>query len=127
LSTNIQELGTSLGEALLAVHPSYLEAVRAIKPEAQIKGIAHITGGGLEGNLERVLPECCGLQIHYGSWPEPPIFNLIRRLGPVEEPEMRRVFNLGVGLAIVLSPDDAGNILGREFVGWKTFEVGRVA
>jgi phosphoribosylformylglycinamidine cyclo-ligase len=126
LSTNIQELGTTLGEALLAVHPSYLEAVHTIKLEAQIKGIAHITGGGLEGNLERVLPEGCQLQINYGTWTQPPIFDLIRRLGPVEVPEMRRVFNLGVGLALVMAPDDAGKILGREFAGWKAFEVGKI-
>jgi phosphoribosylformylglycinamidine cyclo-ligase len=126
LNTNIQELGTTLGDALLEIHPSYLQAVRALRQEVAIKGIAHITGGGLEGNLERVLPEGCRLEIQYGSWTEPPIFHLIRRLGPVAETEMRRVFNLGVGLALILSSEDAGKIIGREFAGWRTMEVGKI-
>jgi len=126
LNAHLPELGVPLGEALLAVHPSYLAAVREIRREIPIKGIAHITGGGIEGNLSRVLPEGCGMDLAWGTWPEPPIFDLIRRRGPVEETEMRRVFNLGVGMTLVASAEDASQVAGREFAGWKVREVGKV-
>jgi phosphoribosylformylglycinamidine cyclo-ligase len=122
----VPELDCTLGEELLKVHPSYLEAVRLIRKEVDIKGIAHITGGGIRGNLSRVIPEECSLQINYGSWVVPPIFALIAKYGPVEPEEMHRVFNIGVGMALVLTPDDAGKISGQEFDGWKVFEVGKV-
>ncbi len=115
VDNHIPELGCSLGEELLKVHPSYLEAVREIRKIIKIKGIAHITGGGIEGNLSRVVPEECGMEINYGSWEVPPISE-----------EMRRVFNLGVGMALVVSSEDAGKLIGNEFGGWKTFEVGKV-
>jgi phosphoribosylformylglycinamidine cyclo-ligase len=122
----VPELDCTLGEELLRVHPSYLIAVRSIRKEIHVKGIAHITGGGIEGNLKRIIPEACSLQIHYGSWEVPPIFGLIEKYGPVEPEEMRRVFNMGVGMALVLSPDDAGKIDGQEFDGWHVFRVGEV-
>lgn len=126
LHSFVPELDCTLGEELLRVHPSYLEAVRLIREEVKVKGIAHITGGGIEGNLMRVVPEGCSLQIDYGSWDVPPIFALIEKYGPVEPDEMRRVFNMGVGLALVLSLDDASKISGQEFDGWKVFMVGKV-
>lgn len=125
LDQPIPELGCKLGEELLKVHTSYLNVVREIRSKVRIKGIAHITGGGIEGNLSRILPEGCRLQIHYGSWPEPAIFDLIRKLGPVEEAEMRRVFNLGVGMGVVVSQDDE-RIVNKKLRVIKPFRVGEI-
>ncbi|MFH1734590.1 MAG: phosphoribosylformylglycinamidine cyclo-ligase [bacterium] len=122
----VDELGGTMGDALLAVHPSYLEVVRAIRKEVTIKGIGHITGGGIEGNLNRVLPEGCKLKIDYGSWDVPPIFNLIQKLGPVDPQEMKRVFNLGVGMAMVLDKAEALQIRDKVFAGYRLFNVGEI-
>jgi len=105
LDQHLPELGCSLGEELLKIHPSYLTTIGELRKLIKIKGIAHITGGGIEGNLIRVLPEGCKLRIDYNSWDRPTIFDLIQRLGPVDEDEMRRVFNLGVGMAVVMAKD----------------------
>ncbi|MCX6640582.1 MAG: phosphoribosylformylglycinamidine cyclo-ligase [bacterium] len=126
LNRHIDSLGCALGETLLAVHPSYLQAVREIRAVVKIKGIAHITGGGIEGNLIRVLPEGCGMKINYSAWHVPPIFDLIQQLGPVEPEEMRRVFNMGVGMALVTSPEDAETMIGNEFDGLRLFKVGEI-
>jgi len=122
----IPELGCTLGEELLKVHPSYLNAARSIRKKVKIKGIAHITGGGIEGNLSRVLPEDCRMKIKYGSWPLPPIFDLIGKLGPVEPEEMRRVFNMGVGMALVVTKEEASEIEEKEYGGWRAFKMGEI-
>jgi phosphoribosylformylglycinamidine cyclo-ligase len=94
-------LRQSLGDALLAPHPSYL---RALQPLAEVKAIAHITGGGIPGNLPRVLPENVSAELHWGAWPVPPIFSLLRDLGGVSFDEMLRVFNMGLGMLFVADP-----------------------
>jgi phosphoribosylformylglycinamidine cyclo-ligase len=109
-------LGQSLGEALLAPHPSYLPAVQPILSE--LKAIAHITGGGIPGNLPRVLPDDVSVEIEWGAWHVPPIFAVLQELGRLERDEMLRVFNMGLGLIFVT---------GRDMPGWPTaVEVGRV-
>jgi len=125
LDQPIAELGRTLGEELLKVHPSYLGAIQELRGQVKIKGIAHITGGGIEGNLVRILPEGCKLQINWDSWPVPPIFDLIQKLGPVEEEEMRRVFNLGVGMAVVISAKDE-DVINKQHREKGTFRVGAV-
>ncbi len=99
----VPELGTTAGDALLAVHRSYESAVRPVL--ARLHGLAHITGGGIPGNLVRVLPAGREARVRPGSWPEPALFQLLRREGGVSEEEMRDVFNLGVGLIAVLPAD----------------------
>ncbi len=126
IHANIPELGCTLAESLLEVHPSYLNVVREIRKRIHVKGIAHITGGGIEGNLKRIIPDGCTMNINYGSWPVPPIFDLIQRLGPVDMDEMRRVFNMGVGMALVVGEEDAEKIKPKETEKWKTFRVGKV-
>jgi phosphoribosylformylglycinamidine cyclo-ligase len=71
-----------------------------------IKGLAHITGGGLTDNIPRILPEGTAVQIQRDSWPTPPLFELLRRLGNVSDTEMYRTFNMGVGMVIVCAPHD---------------------
>jgi phosphoribosylformylglycinamidine cyclo-ligase len=91
-----------VGEALLRVHRSYLEPIQALVEADVAHGIAHITGGGLPGNLERVMPEGCRAAVDYNAWEWPPLFELIQRLGDVPEDDMRQTFNLGIGLVAVI-------------------------
>ncbi len=97
------ELGTSPGEALLAVHRGYLNEVRALwNASVDVRGLAHLTGGGLIDNLPRILPAGTGALVRRGTWPVLPIFRLIQRLGSVDEAEMFRVFNMGMGMLVVI-------------------------
>jgi phosphoribosylformylglycinamidine cyclo-ligase len=96
-------LGTTLGEALLAVHRCYLPEIESLRrAEVPIHGLAHITGGGVIDNLPRILPDGLGAVIERGTWTIPPLFGLIQSLGDVDEAEMYRVFNMGMGILVVL-------------------------
>ncbi|MDQ3810338.1 MAG: phosphoribosylformylglycinamidine cyclo-ligase [Chloroflexota bacterium] len=95
-------LGESLGEALLRPHPSYLAEIADLLP--RLKAIAHVTGGGLPGNLPRILPAHVSVELYWGAWPVPPIFGLLQELGRAPLEDMLRVFNLGLGLMCI--PDD---------------------
>ncbi len=99
--------GETVGEALLRVHRSYLKAVQALVQADLARGLVHVTGGGLPGNLSRVMPAECVAAVDYESWDRPPLFRLIQRLGDVPEADMRQTFNLGVGLVAVVRPDEA--------------------
>jgi phosphoribosylformylglycinamidine cyclo-ligase len=96
-------LGQSLADALLAPHQSYYAAIQPLL--SGIKAIAHITGGGMPGNLPRVLPESVSIEINWGTWHVPPIFSLLQDLGHIEMDEMLRVFNMGLGLIFVAAPE----------------------
>ncbi len=98
--------GGTVADALLAPHRSFLQAAVPLLDAGLVHGMAHVTGGGLPGNLPRCLPQGLGARIERGSWPEPPIFELIRRRGRVDEAEMARVFNLGVGFVLAVAPGD---------------------
>ena len=102
LSNFYPELGKPLGEELLQVHHCYYSELKPVLPT--IKGLAHITGGGFEGNIPRILPEGLAAHLHKGSWNIPPIFKLIQEKGNIEEAEMYRVFNMGIGMTIICSP-----------------------
>ncbi|MBN1595096.1 phosphoribosylformylglycinamidine cyclo-ligase [candidate division FCPU426 bacterium] len=107
----IAELGTSLGEALLAVHRSYWPVVKPLLRKFKIKGMAHITGGGLNENLPRVLPEGCRAAIRPGTWPIPPIFRLLVLGSKLDEKNMYRTLNMGIGLVIIAAPGQAKKII----------------
>jgi phosphoribosylformylglycinamidine cyclo-ligase len=109
-STHVPELGRTLGEELLAPHRSYLKLVKPLLAKAVIRGMAHITGGGLTDNLPRILPEGCAVEIDPGAWRMPPIFSLIQEGGHVSDTEMRRTFNLGVGMILVVSESDVEGV-----------------
>jgi phosphoribosylformylglycinamidine cyclo-ligase len=98
--------GETIGEALLRVHRSYLEAIQALVDADLVRGLVHVTGGGVPGNVERVLPEGARAKVNYESWERPAIFELIQRDGNVPESDMRQTFNLGVGLVAVVHPDN---------------------
>jgi phosphoribosylformylglycinamidine cyclo-ligase len=108
--TPLPELGMTAGEALLLPHVSYLQSLDGLLDKGSIKGLAHITGGGLTDNIPRILPEGTAVQIKRDSWPIPPLFELLRRLGNVSDGEIYRTFNMGVGMVIVCSADNAGHI-----------------
>lgn len=93
--------GCTLGEALLAVHRSYLHQVMQLRQHQTIEGLCHITGGGLIDNLPRVLPDGCAAEIDCESWEWPPLFSLMAQRGGIDEDEMRRVFNLGLGMVAI--------------------------
>jgi phosphoribosylformylglycinamidine cyclo-ligase len=102
------DLGMTVGEALLKPTTIYARAVRSVLAHYKVKGvvhgIAHITGGGLQENLARILPSGIGVEIDPGSWLIPPVFGWLERIGNVENMEMYRVFNMGIGLVLVVSP-----------------------
>jgi phosphoribosylformylglycinamidine cyclo-ligase len=99
-------LGMSLGEALLTPHRGYTLEVKALRPYA--KGIAHITGGGIADNVARVLPDGLSARIDRTAWEVPPVFRVIEREGRIDEGEMWRVFNMGIGMVIVVGQADVG-------------------
>ena len=110
ITDTVEELGTTLADELLKVHRTYNSVVRSAIAQHEVKGMAHITGGGLEGNTERILPDGLGIDIDWDAWEAPPIFRLIQKEGDVEESEMRRTFNMGIGFAVVASPEEADGI-----------------
>lgn len=109
LNKSYPELGRTLGEALLEPHRSYYNHLKPLLPI--IKGLAHITGGGLIGNVPRVLPGGLTAKFNSLSWAVPPIFRLIQQRGNVDREEMYRVFNMGIGMAIFCSKDDVDQII----------------
>jgi len=108
--TQLPELGMTAGDALLLPHVSYLKPLDGLLDRGAIKGLAHITGGGLTDNIPRILPEGTAVEIDRGSWPIPPLFELLRGLGNVSDSEMYRTFNMGVGMVIVCAPADVNTI-----------------
>ncbi len=101
-----QDPTVTIGEALLAVHRCYMETVqRWWNAGVDVRGLAHITGGGLIDNLPRILPKGVGAIIHRGSWTEPPIFGLIQQIGSIPNAEMFHVFNMGLGMVAIVPPE----------------------
>ena len=110
LDTIFPELGEPLVDALLRPHHCYLRELQVLResPGITIKGIAHITGGGFEGNISRILPPGIQAVIETGAWQVPPLFELLERLGNVARSEMYRAFNMGIGIVLICSPEVAG-------------------
>src|SRR5215207_1760913 len=108
--THLEALGTTVGAALLAPHLSYLRPLEGLLDTGLIKGLAHITGGGLLDNIPRILPEGAAVEIERGSWPVPAVFRAMREIGNVSEEEMHRTFNMGVGMVVVCAEADAETI-----------------
>jgi len=109
--TFVNELGTTVGDALLAPHTSYLSVVRPLIEHRLVKGLAHITGGGITENLPRTLPDGCAADINLQSWRVPSIFRLLEERGTIARDEMFRAFNMGVGLVIVCAARDADQVI----------------
>lgn len=111
IDENVKELGETIAEALLKVHISYLNPVHELANSGLINGISHITGGGIIGNTKRILPDNMHLNLDWGSWNEPPIFDLIRKEGNVNEEIMREAFNLGLGMILIANKNNADKLI----------------
>jgi len=122
VDTFVDELGTTVGEALLATHSSFLPKIGPLLNSGKIKGLAHITGGGFLENIPRILPDGVSVEINRGSWPEPPVFGVMQKLGNVSDHEMFRTFNMGIGMIVVCSEDDVSQF---DNIG-TSFKIGRV-
>ena len=110
VASRVPELGTTVGEALLAPHLCYLAALDPLLERGQVRALSHITGGGFPGNIPRVLPEGLGARLNRGSWQIPPLFRLIQKGGSVSDAEMERTFNMGIGMVVVVSPSDLHDV-----------------
>jgi phosphoribosylformylglycinamidine cyclo-ligase len=127
VSSHLPELGTTVGEALLAPHRCYLAALEPLLERGKVRALAHITGGGFPGNIPRVLPEGLGARLRRGSWEVPALFGLIQKGGGVSDDEMLRTFNMGVGMVVVVSAGDLHEVEhSLERRGESSFVIGRV-
>ena len=111
VDTHVPELGRTLGEALMEPHRSYLSLVRPLLDDGRIKGLAHITGGGITDNLPRVLPHGTAAVVDAAAWEVPPIFRWLQQHGQVPIDDMMRTFNMGLGLVIVTARDKAEQLM----------------
>jgi phosphoribosylformylglycinamidine cyclo-ligase len=111
VNSYLDELGCSVGEALLKVHRSYYGILKNYAVPEVVHGMAHITGGGIPGNLSRVIPADCVAEIFCDKWEVPPIFQLIQSGGGIANEEMYRAFNMGVGYIVVTDESSAGKLL----------------
>jgi phosphoribosylformylglycinamidine cyclo-ligase len=111
IDSHVEELGETVGAALLRPHRSYLGVVRPLLEGGGIKGMAHITGGGITENTPRMLPEGRGFTIDRASWTVPPLFAWLQRAGRIDDDEMFRAFNMGVGLILACAPAHTDTIL----------------
>ena len=102
-----EELGKTLGEALLAVHKSYLKSVLPLVESEILHGISHITGGGIIGNTKRILSGDQKMKIDWNAWNLPPLFEIIQSAGEISDDEMRAAFNLGIGMILVVNNKNA--------------------
>lgn len=102
----VDGINNTIGDELLKIHKSYLSLITSIKNSIDVKGLSHITGGGIIGNTSRIIPKGLNLQINWGSWEMPPIFKLIQKTGNISNEEMHKVFNCGIGLIAVVSKED---------------------
>ena len=121
--TYLEELGTTVGEALLATHSSFLPQIGPLLDSGLIKGLAHITGGGFLENIPRILPDNVSVEINRGTWPEPPVFGVMRRLGNVSDQEMFRTFNMGIGMVLICAESEKDHIKSQIS---ESREIGRV-
>jgi phosphoribosylformylglycinamidine cyclo-ligase len=113
LEAVLPELGESLGDALLRPTRIYVKSILNLLRDFTIQGMAHITGGGLLENVPRILPRHCKAVIHKDAWPKLPLFEILREAGNLEEKELFRTFNYGIGMVLVVRKDDADDILSR--------------
>ena len=119
----IDELGETVGEALLKPHASFLKPLETLLDSGKIKGLAHITGGGLLENIPRILPANVSVEIKRGTWNELPIFGLMQKLGNVETSEMFRAFNMGIGMVVICAEEDTEFL--KNYLG-ECLEIGQV-
>lgn len=109
----LEDVGATLGEALLAVHRSYLSLLRPLLNDHLIAALSHITGGGIVGNTKRIIPAGAALEIFWDTWQTPPLFGFIQSAGNIPLDDMREAFNLGIGIILVVKEDNVQEVLSR--------------
>jgi phosphoribosylformylglycinamidine cyclo-ligase len=113
VGTHVPELGRTIGEELLTPTRIYAAAIESLHRDLPIKGLAHITGGGISENVVRTIPESCGIRIFEGSWEIPPIFPFLQKAGRIADSEMKRTFNNGIGMIAVVPEASTSDVVGR--------------
>ncbi|HPJ97175.1 MAG TPA: AIR synthase-related protein, partial [Syntrophales bacterium] len=127
VNSHVEGLEGTVGEELLKPTRIYVKSVLNLLKSFAIRGIVHITGGGFFDNIPRVIPKACMAVINRGAWDIPPIFSVLQRLGNVDEAEMFRVFNMGIGMTLVVPEKDTEEILERlVHLDEKAFVIGYV-
>ncbi|MGE5403821.1 MAG: phosphoribosylformylglycinamidine cyclo-ligase [Candidatus Saccharibacteria bacterium] len=127
LDQKVDELGSTLVEELLRPTRIYVRSINKLLEEVEVKGLAHISGGGIDGNFIRVLPNGLQARIDQGAWEVPPIFNMMARLGDVAIPEMFRTFNMGIGFIVVVKSSEADKTVDLlKNIGEKAFVIGEI-
>jgi phosphoribosylformylglycinamidine cyclo-ligase len=127
VSSRLPELDRPLGEVLLTPTRIYAKQILGMVTSGPIRGIAHITGGGLTENLPRIFPKGCGAVIRRGSWPVPPIFAVLQKMGSISDDEMFRVFNMGIGLLLVVPSSAAAEVMTRATeLGERAYRLGEI-
>jgi phosphoribosylformylglycinamidine cyclo-ligase len=127
LEKRVEEIGELLGEELLRPTRIYVKTILNLTRDFSIGGIAHITGGGITGNLPRIIPKGCKAIVHRGAWDIPPIFSFVKEKGKISEEEMLRTFNNGIGMILIVRPKEVEDILGRlRSLSEKAFIIGEV-
>ncbi len=111
LDTYVDELGETVGEALLKTHRSYLKVIQITAKKFHVHGMVHVTGGGIEGNTVRVIREPRKFKVFWGDWEVPPIFRMIQSMGGVPDYDARKALNMGVGLIIILPATEADDLI----------------
>jgi len=121
----IPECSRTLGEELLSPTKIYVRAYDAVKDRLTVKGMAHITGGGMPGNLPRIFPKGFGAFVEEQSWPVPPIFSVMQRLGNVPDEDMKRTFNMGIGFAMIVDKGEADKTIALlKKAGYESYRIG---
>lgn len=127
LSVFVEDISSTLGEQLIQPTKIYVNSIKFLKEKVEMKAISHITGGGFIENIPRMLPEGYLAEIQLGSWPVLPIFTLMQQLSELDERSMYNTFNMGIGMVIAMSKDDAKNAIhALETIGEKAYIIGQV-
>ena len=127
IDDTLPSLEKSIGEELLTPHTSYLKPVQKAKQRCKIHGMAHITGGGIKGNLVRILPEGTSAVIYRKNWRVPTIFNIIQKTGGIDTEEMYNVFNMGIGYLFIVPPQEFDKLkLSIASAGLKGIVIGKI-
>jgi len=127
LDANIPELGKTLGEELLTPTKIYVETIQSMIKNLPILGLSHITGGGFEDNLTRVIPNACGIVLHKRSWDVPPIFAFLQKAGKIKDREMMHTFNNGLGLVAIVPEKAVQDVMERlNVLGEKAYVIGEI-